>query len=101
MARVCELTGKKVSSGHNVSHSNRHTKRVFRPNLQEKTYFSAILGRNVTLRLSTRAIRTIDKYNGLEGYLLQVKNKRVREDFSGNLAKLRYLMVKRNMAAQA
>jgi large subunit ribosomal protein L28 len=101
MARVCELTGKKVATGFNVSHSNRHTKRTFRPNLQEKTYHSAILGRSVTLRLSTQAIRTIDKHNGLEGYLLQVKNKRVREDFSANLAKLRYLMVKRNMAAQA
>ena len=100
MARVCELTGSKVGVGNNVSHSNRRTKRTFRPNLQTKTYESAVLGRSVTLRLSARAIRTIDKYNGLDGYLLQVKNVRVRNDFSPNAAKLRGQVVKKSAAAK-
>jgi large subunit ribosomal protein L28 len=88
MSRVCELTGKKVGVGMKVSHSNRHTKRTFRPNLQEKTYRSDILGRNVTLRLSTRAIRTIDKYNGLDGFFAAVKPRAVRAGFSAAATKL-------------
>lgn len=82
MARICELTGKRTQVGMNVSHSNRHTKRTFKPNLQEKNFESPLLGRKITLLLSTRAIRTLDKYNGFDGYMLQVKNVRVREGFS-------------------
>ncbi len=98
MSRVCEITGSKVGVGNNVSHSNRHTKRTFRPNLQTKTYISEILGRSVTLTLTARAIRTLDKYNGFDGYMLQVKNVRVREGFSENATKLRNLILKRSTA---
>lgn len=101
MSRVCEITGSKVGSGHNVSHSNRHTKRTFRPNLQTKTYTSTVLGRTVTLTLTTRAIRTIDKYNGLDGFMQQVKNRRVIEDFSTFATKIRNTIVKKTAAAQA
>lgn len=82
MARVCDITGSRTGVGMNVSHSNRHTKRTFKPNIQDKTYKSEVLRRNVSLKLTTRAIRTIDKYNGLDGFMLQVKNKQVRENFS-------------------
>lgn len=98
MSRVCEITGSKVGVGNNVSHSNRHTKRTFRPNLQTKTYQSEVLGRSVTLTLTARAIRTLDKYNGFDGYMLQVKNKQVREHFSANATKLRNTVLKRNLA---
>ncbi|PIZ30430.1 MAG: 50S ribosomal protein L28 [Alphaproteobacteria bacterium CG_4_10_14_0_8_um_filter_53_9] len=101
MSRVCELTGKRTATGNNVSHSNRHTKRTFRPNLQEKSFELPMLGRRVTLKLSTQAIRTIDKHSGLQSFLLQVKNKRVRENFSPLLAKLRFQLVKKNISAQA
>lgn len=101
MARVCELTGSKTGVGNKVSHSNRHTKRTFKPNLQTKTYFSALLGRNITLSLTTRAIRTIDKYNGLDGFMLQVKNKQVREKFSAFAGKLRKQIVKKGTPAAA
>ena len=94
MSRECIVTGKKPLVGCNVSHSNRHTKRTFKPNLQPKTYFSALLKRNITLRLSTRAIRTLDKYNGLDGFMLQVKNKQVREKFSLQATRLRKAIVK-------
>lgn len=101
MSRVCEITGSKVGVGNNVSHSNRHTKRTFRPNLQSKTYASEILARTVTLTLTARAIRTLDKYNGFDGYMLQVKNKQVRENFSAKATKLRNTVLKRNLKAQA
>jgi large subunit ribosomal protein L28 len=88
MARVCEITGSRTQVGMNVSHSNRHTKRTFKPNLQTKTYFSDLLKRNITLQLSTRAIRTLDKYNGFDGFMLHVKNKQVREKFSLHATRL-------------
>ena len=94
MSRTCDITGKRTSSGSNVSHSNAHTKRTFKPNLQEKTFQSEILGRKVKLRVSTRAIRTLDKYNGLDGYMLQVKNRRVIEDFTDRARSLHKEIIK-------
>lgn len=94
MGRTCEITGSRTRVGMNVSHSNRHTKRTFQPNLQEKSFQSQLLGRKVTLTLSTRAIRTFDKYNGLDGYMLQVRNVRVNSGFSVNAKRLRAAIVK-------
>lgn len=59
MASRCELTGKGKQYGHNVSFSLRRTKRVFRPNLQKKTF--DVDGQKVTMHLSTQAIRTLKK----------------------------------------
>ena len=64
MARVCQVTGKKPMSGNKVSHSNIKTKRRFLPNLQTKRYFLAEEDKWVTLKVSSEAIRTINK-NGL------------------------------------
>ncbi|HMO33874.1 MAG TPA: 50S ribosomal protein L28 [Lacibacter sp.] len=61
MARVCQLTGKVPVTGHHVSHSNIKTKRRFLPNLQTKRFFLAEENRWVTLKVSTEAIRTINK----------------------------------------
>lgn len=94
MGRTCEITGSRTRVGMNVSHSNRHTKRTFQPNLQEKNFISALLGRKVSLTLSTRAIRTLDKYNGFDGFMLQVKNVRVAEGFSVAAKRLRTAVLK-------
>ena len=64
MARVCQVTGKKPMGGNKVSHSNIKTKRMFLPNLQTKRYFLAEEDKWITLKLSSEAIRTINK-NGL------------------------------------
>ncbi len=64
MARVCQVTGKKPITGNKVSHSNIKTKRRFLPNLQTKRYFLAEEDKWVTLKVSSEAIRTINK-NGL------------------------------------
>ena len=64
MARVCELTGKRPITGNKVSHSNIKTKRRFLPNLQTKRYFLAEEDKWITMKLSSEAIRTINK-NGL------------------------------------
>ena len=62
MARICDITGKKVMVGNNVSHSNRKTKRKFYPNLQTKKFFIPESGEWITLKVSTSALRTIDKH---------------------------------------
>ena len=68
MARVCQVTGKKPITGNKVSHSNIKTKRRFLPNLQTKRYFLAEEDKWVTLKVSSEAIRTINK-NGLSAVI--------------------------------
>lgn len=97
MAKVCEITGKRAITGHNISHSQRHTKRRFLPNLKEKTFASTILGHNVRLRLTTNAIRTIDKYNGFDNFMTTIKPRKT-ETFSPKLLKLRKMMLKKSDA---
>lgn len=68
MSRICCLTGKKRLTGNNVSHSNRKTKRVQEPNLIKKRIFIPEENRTVTLRVSARALRTLNKV-GLHQFL--------------------------------
>ena len=70
MARRCDYVGTGVQSGNNVSHANNKTRRRFLPNLQHASMLSDTLGRTVPLRLTTKAIRTIEKRGGLDAYLL-------------------------------
>ncbi len=72
MARRCEVTGKGVMAGNNVSHANNRTRRRFLPNLQVASLMSDVLGKPVRLRLSTRGLRTIEHRGGLDAYLLGV-----------------------------
>ena len=74
MSKRCQITGKGVMSGNNVSHAKNRTRRKFLPNLQRTSMSSEILGRNVSLRVSTSAIRTIEKHGGLDSFLLQARN---------------------------
>ncbi|MEO3433434.1 50S ribosomal protein L28 [Inquilinus sp. CAU 1745] len=73
MARRCDLTGKGVQTGNNVSHANNKTRRRFLPNLQEASLMSETLRETVRLRLSTHAIRTVEHRGGLDGYLLNAR----------------------------
>lgn len=74
MSRRCEITGKGVLSGNNVSHANNKTRRRFLPNLQVTSLLSDVLGDAIRLRLSTRAIRTIEHNGGIDAYLLGTPN---------------------------
>ncbi|MGB0382290.1 MAG: 50S ribosomal protein L28 [Alphaproteobacteria bacterium] len=74
MARRCELTGKGVLTGNNVSHANNKTRRRYLPNLNNVTFESEKLGRRFTFKVSTRAIRTVDKVGGLDMYLAKAKD---------------------------
>jgi large subunit ribosomal protein L28 len=70
MARRCDLTGKASQFGHNVAHSNVKTNRRFAPNLQKVTLHSEVLRRDVRLRVSTRALRSVQQNGGLDRFLL-------------------------------
>ena len=72
MSRICEITGKKVMTGNHVSHANNKTKRKFYPNLQTKKFFVPETGETVILKVSAKAIRTIDK-NGIAAVLAKAK----------------------------
>jgi large subunit ribosomal protein L28 len=68
MARVCQVTGKGVMSGNNVSHANNRTRRRWLPNLHERRFWVASENRWIKLRVSNNALRTIDK-NGIEAVI--------------------------------
>ncbi|MGA8193805.1 MAG: 50S ribosomal protein L28 [Acetobacteraceae bacterium] len=80
MSRRCQLTGKGVLSGNNVSHANNRSRRRFLPNLQDSSVLSDILGAAVRMRLSTRAIRTIEHNGGIDAYLLGTPSTRLTVD---------------------
>lgn len=72
MSRVCQITGKRPQVGNNVSHANNKTKRKFYPNLQKKRFFIPEEDKWVTLKVSTSAIRTINK-NGITAVLKKAR----------------------------
>ena len=71
MARRCELTGKAVLTGNNVSHANNKTRRRFLPNLCAVTLASEALDRSIRLRVSAAALRTVEHRGGLDAFLMK------------------------------
>ncbi len=74
MARVCQITGKRPQTGNNVSHANNKTKRKFYPNLQTKKFFIPEEDKWVTLKVSTKAIKTIN-LKGISAVIKEAKEK--------------------------
>ncbi|MCD7061274.1 50S ribosomal protein L28 [Pelagibacterium xiamenense] len=74
MARRCELTGKGVMTGNNVSHALNRTRRRFLPNLCDVTLISEALDRQVKLRVSASALRTVEHRGGLDAFLMKAKD---------------------------
>jgi large subunit ribosomal protein L28 len=95
MSRRCELTGKGPQVGHNVSHANNKTKRVFRPNLQTISFASETLGNSYRLKVSMNALRTVDRNGGLDPYLLKAKD----SSLSVKALRLKRLIAKKSAAA--
>jgi large subunit ribosomal protein L28 len=75
MARRCELTGKGVLTGNNVSHAHNKTRRRFLPNVQEMALHSDALGHAVRLKICVSALRTIEKKGGLDAFLADAKER--------------------------
>ncbi|WP_010138543.1 50S ribosomal protein L28 [Oceanicola sp. S124] len=74
MSRRCELTGKGPMTGNNVSHANNKTRRRFLPNLNDVSLRSEALGRNIKLRISASALRSVDHRGGLDKFLEKAKD---------------------------
>ncbi len=73
MARRCELTGKGVMTGNNVSHAKNRTRRRFLPNLNNVSLVSEALGRSFKFKISASALRSVDRKGGLDPFLLKAK----------------------------
>ena len=84
MTRRCSLTGTKIQVGYNVPNSNQRTKRIFAPNLQNITLKSELLNKEFKMKITTRTLRTITKYGGLDEYLLHTKAQNMT-DFGAKL----------------
>ena len=97
MAWRCELTGKDRQIGHKVSHSNRKTKRQFKPNLLNVTLMSDVLGRRVRLRVSANALKTVDHRGGLDAFLVKAKE----AELSPRALELKRQVEKKRAAAAA
>ncbi|MBN9565375.1 MAG: 50S ribosomal protein L28 [Alphaproteobacteria bacterium] len=97
MSRRCEITGKGVMSGNNVSHANNKTLRRFLPNLQISSFLSNILGKSVRMRVSTNAIRTIEKNGGIDAYILGAR----KSQLSTEGLKLRKMLEKKSAKPSA
>ncbi len=80
MSRRCQVTGKGVLTGNNVSHANNKTRRRFLPNLQVTSLLSDTLGRPIRMRLSTRAIRTVEAKGGIDAFLLNMPDRRLSQE---------------------
>ena len=74
MSRRCELTGKGVQYGNNVSHAHNKTRRRYLPNLQQVSLMSEVLGRTVQLRVSVAAIRSVEHRGGLDAFLMDMRD---------------------------
>jgi large subunit ribosomal protein L28 len=97
MSRRCELTGKAVQSGNNVSHSNRKTRTRFLPNLCQVTLISDALGRSVRLRIAAAALRSVEHRGGLDNFLVKAHDSELSE---GAVA-LKRAIVKKRAEAEA
>ena len=73
MTKKCELTGKRPLKGHNVSHANNKTKRKFNPSIKKIKFKSDILKKNITLKVSNAALRTVDYKGGIDKFLSTAK----------------------------
>ncbi|MBL1419476.1 MAG: 50S ribosomal protein L28 [Hyphomicrobiales bacterium] len=74
MARRCELSGKGVQTGNNVSHAKNRSRRRFLPNLCNVSLLSDTLGESVSLRISAHALRSVEHRGGLDAYLIKAKD---------------------------
>lgn len=79
MARQCDITGKKVATGNNVSHANNKSRRTFAPNLQRASFLSEGLKKAVQLRVSAAGLRTVEKNGGIDSFLKSTANRKLTD----------------------
>jgi large subunit ribosomal protein L28 len=77
MARRCELTGRQVQTGNNVSHAHNKTRRRYLPNVQDKRLMSETLNRTVKMKVSAYGLRSVEHKGGLDNYLLNTSDSKL------------------------
>jgi len=90
MSKVCELSGKKVMTGNNVSHAKNRTKRRFIPNLQTVSLYSEVLGKAMRLKVCSNALRTVEKKGGIDKFLVDASE----SNLSANAIHYKKLIIK-------
>ena len=80
MSRQCQVTGKKLMFGNNVSHANNKTRRRFMPNIQDTSLYSEVLNRMISVRVSVAGLRTVDHKGGFDAFLLDMPNAKLDVD---------------------
>lgn len=97
MSRRCELTGKGVLAGNNVSHANNKSRRRFLPNLCQVTLISDALGQRISMRISAAALRSVEHVGGLDAFLLKAS----ASDLSPRLQLIKRQVTRKQAAAAA
>ena len=80
MVKKCDITNVKPMTGNNFSHAVNKTKRRFFPNLQNASFFSEILGKNIKLKVTSKGIKTVEKNGGIDKFLLNSKNSKLNTE---------------------
>ncbi len=99
MSRRCEMTGKGVLTGNNVSHANNKSRRRYLPNLQDTAMLSDVLGTSVRIRVTTHGLRTIEHNGGLDAFLLTTPNRRLPEEAQSLKRRIQRAQAKKQAAA--
>ncbi|MCH4142546.1 MULTISPECIES: 50S ribosomal protein L28 [Acetobacter] len=101
MSRRCQITGKGVLTGNNVSHANNKSRRRFLPNLQDASLMSETLGSSVRMRVTARGLRTIEHNGGLDAFLLGTANRKLPTEALVIKRRLQRAQAKKQAAASA
>ncbi len=99
MSRRCQITGKGVLTGNNVSHANNKSRRRYLPNLQETSLLSDVLGTSIRLRVTANAIRTVEHNGGLDAFLLSTPNRRLPLEAQSLKRRIQRAQIKKTAAA--
>ena len=101
MSRRCEMTGKGVLTGNNVSHANNKTRRRYLPNLQEASVLSDVLGTAVRIRVTTHGLRTIEHNGGLDAFVRTTPNRTLPEPAQSVTGRIQRAQAKKQAVAGA
>ncbi|MCI2008113.1 MAG: 50S ribosomal protein L28 [Acetobacter peroxydans] len=101
MSRRCQITGKGVLTGNNVSHANNKSRRRFLPNLQDASLMSETFGSSVRMRVTARGLRTIEHNGGLDAFLLGTANRKLPTEALVIKRRLQRAQAKKQAAASA
>ena len=96
MSRKCQVTGKRVLFGNNVSHANNKTRRTFFPNVQDTNLFSEALGTTVAIRVTPAGLRTIDHKGGMDAYLTSTPKSKLSVELQPIKARVEKALAKKS-----